>query len=161
VVRGLAVGLYTESIGLTVSDEVRQTVDTLKDMLQPDGEQSASVASVSVTMLAARLGIDKSSATRRVNKAKAAGYIVNTETGRGKAAKLALGEPMPEDREILPSVETVRDTIAGRRPVDAEKCCTVAPESEGINGPLPSVGVTPGSDYHDDEPGDQMVEVVL
>gem|GEM_PF-6617121 len=61
--------------------------------------------SVSLTAVADRLGIDKSAASRRVKHAIDAGYLVNDEYRQGVAMKLLLGDPMPEDRQLLPLPE--------------------------------------------------------
>ena len=44
----------------------------------------------------------------------------NLEEKRGKPARIVLGDPLPDDVEILPSPETL------------EECCSVASESEGV-----------------------------
>jgi hypothetical protein len=41
------------------------------------------------------------------------GYLVNLEDGKGKPARLTIGEPLPEDVEVLPSPEKLG-------------CCSVA-----------------------------------
>lgn len=68
--------------------------------------------------MAERLKIDKSSASRRVRVALDKGYLRNDEDRRGKPSKLALADPLPDDVEILPTVEALRE------------CCSVAVDSE-------------------------------
>ena len=42
------------------------------------------------------------------------GYIKNLEDRRGRPARLVLGDPLPDDVEILPSVERLHGcTVAG------------------------------------------------
>jgi hypothetical protein len=74
-----------------------------------EGVSSAQVAEV--------LGLDKSAAWRRVRVAMQKGYLENLETRRGKRAQIVLGDPLPEDRAILPHPDRV-----DRR----ERGCTVA-----------------------------------
>jgi len=50
---------------------------------------------VRITAVAARLGINKMAASRRVNAALRAGYLVNNENRRGQPASLDLGDPLP------------------------------------------------------------------
>jgi len=52
--------------------------------------------------LAAKLGLDKSAASRRLRDATERGYIVNLETRRGRPARIVLGDPMPEMVKLLP-----------------------------------------------------------
>jgi hypothetical protein len=70
------------------------------------------------------LGIDKSSASRRIKVAVEKGYLVNTEKQRGRPARIVLGDPLPENLTILPHPEELN-------------CCSVADEMEGINLPPP------------------------
>jgi hypothetical protein len=67
--------------------------------------------------------MDKSAVSRRVRVAIDRGYLRNDEDKRGRPSKLALADPLPDDLEILPSADEVRE------------CCTVASESGGIKTP--------------------------
>jgi hypothetical protein len=55
-----------------------------------------------VTALAKELGLDKAPTHHRVGKAIKAGYLVNQQDRRGKPAQIVLGDPLPEDKELLP-----------------------------------------------------------
>lgn len=116
-VRGLVVDLMGEGVGATVSSTVRETVAAVSGLLD-DGAES-----VTYKQLGDRLGLDKSTAKRRASRAAEAGYLRNRETRRGQPAQLVLGDPLPDDLELLPS------------PTDLSGC-TVAGETEGIS-PLP------------------------
>lgn len=115
VVRGLLLELVSEGVGSTVRPETRDTVEavrTLKATHQNGVPQRAIVG---------HLGdVDKSAVSRRVRVALDAGYLVNLEERRGRPHRLDLGEPMPDDLEILPSPETL-----------TEGSCTVARLQEG------------------------------
>jgi len=65
--------------------------------------------------------LDKSAAHYRVKKATDPGYLVNREEKRGMPAKIALGEPLPDEIEIMPPPEAL------------EGCCSVEVQMEGIN----------------------------
>jgi hypothetical protein len=71
------------------------------------------------------LGIDRSSVSRRVRVAIEQGYLRNLEDREGKPAKLVLGDPLPDDLEILPLPEALADH------------CTVALATEGVKGNEP------------------------
>lgn len=53
--------------------------------------------------------VDKSAVSRRVRVALDAGYLVNLEERRGRPHRLDLGEPMPDDLEILPSPDALTE----------------------------------------------------
>jgi hypothetical protein len=74
--------------------------------------------------------VDKSTVSRRVNVAVQKEYLDNLEPRRGKPARLVLGDPLPDDREILPSPETLEADWSG---------CAVARSTEGK-------GTDPGED---------------
>ncbi len=59
-------------------------------------------------------GIDKSSASRRVRQAIKAGYLVNDESIRGKPMHLQIGDPMPEEVQVLPTPEQLEKAIGMR-----------------------------------------------
>jgi DNA-binding transcriptional ArsR family regulator len=93
-VRELVAALFSEGIEATVSTTVRQTVDAVA-ALKKKGE-------VSLGQLATKLGLDKSVVSRRLRQATELGYLVNRETRRGRPARLVLGDPMPEEVQVLP-----------------------------------------------------------
>jgi hypothetical protein len=64
--------------------------------------------------IAEKLGIDKSNASRQLGRAADDGYIRNLEDRRGKPGLWVLGDPLPEDVELLP------------RPCDLASGCAVA-----------------------------------
>jgi hypothetical protein len=71
----------------------------------------ASEEGVSITELARALKLDKASASRRWNSARARGYLKNLETGRGKPARIVLADPLPDDIDVLPTVEALRHNL--------------------------------------------------
>ena len=113
-VRELISDLFSEGIEAGVATTVRETVRAVQQL----GKNEASLAEI-VTAL----GLDKSTASRRVKVAISKGYLVNEETGKGKRARIALGDPLPDDAEILPHPERLTDR------------CTVAASQAGIDTP--------------------------
>jgi hypothetical protein len=116
-VRELVVDLVSEGVSATVSPQTRETVEGVATLA---GEDSTPV---STARLADRLRIDKSAASRRVRVAIDKGYLRNDEDRRGRPAKLACADPLPEDVEILPTADDLRDS------------CSVASETGGIDTP--------------------------
>ena len=94
-VRELVADLFSEGIEATVSTTVRETVDAVAALKKKKGE-------VSLGQLATKLGLDKSVVSRRLRQATELGYLVNRETRRGRPARLVLGDPMPEEVQVLP-----------------------------------------------------------
>ncbi len=100
-VRELVADLLAEGLEGAVSSTIRETVDVVKRLLD------AGTPDVSVLAVAHALGLDKSSASRRVNQAITGGYLQNLQEGHGRQSRLVLGAPLPEDIEILPKAETL------------------------------------------------------
>ena len=91
------------------------------------------VVTRSLGPIAAALKLDKSAASRRVSTAIAKGFVRNLEDRRGKPGRYVLGDAMPDDVVILPTLEQM---------LQALQCCSV------------SGGHTqPPSPYEDNDPG--------
>jgi len=119
VVRDLIAELVAEGVDATVNPTVRETVRAV-DRLTKDKDEDEKY--VGLKALATELKLDKASASRRVKAAREAGYLVNLEDSKGKAAKLAIGEPLPADLVILPTPADLR--------AEWDRC-TVATVQEG------------------------------
>ena len=100
VVRNLVSDLISDGLEATVAPSMRETVAAVSDLM-PDA--------VSITAVAGKLGLDKSAASRRVWAAIKRGYLENLEDHKGKPAKVILGEPLPDDVEILPHPDKLTD----------------------------------------------------
>jgi hypothetical protein len=121
VVRELVDDLIAEGAEATVPAIVRETVGIVA-RLKEEGLDAITVAAV-----ATPLGLDKSATLRRVRAAIARGYLVNEQTRRGQPADLRVGDPLPEDQALLPTVEALHVAVDGG--------CTVADERQGIGRP--------------------------
>jgi len=141
-VRELVADLVAEGVGATVPATIRETVTTVAEITQ-GRDEPASLAEV-----AKRLKLDRSAASRRVRAAVELGYLVNLEDRRGKPARLVIGEPLPEETDILPTVAVLQGvdlgvaTVGGGANTDGTgvsgECCSVARVSGGyIVPPLP------------------------
>ena len=98
-----------QGVQATVSAAVRETVQAVKELDPLD-------AGVSVSRVAERLQIDKSSASRRVRVALDEGYLANQNAGRkGYPYKLTLGDALPAESNVLP------------RPEELENMCSYIP----------------------------------
>jgi hypothetical protein len=118
-VRWLVADLVSEGVEAAVPKTIRRTVEAVEQRLGgSDGE------TVTVAAVARELKLENSTTLRRVRAAIDRGHLKNLEDRKGRAARLVLGDPLPEDIEVLPSVERLRG-------------CTVALVTEGIGTPLP------------------------
>lgn len=117
-VHDLVADLVASGVEAAVPDTVRETVEAARRLL----DEGASA--VTVTAVARELRLDKSAASRRVRSAVDRGYLRNTETVKGRPARLVLDEPMPDEVEVLPSPDSLSR-------------CAVAGVSTGIDAPLP------------------------
>jgi hypothetical protein len=97
IVRDLVANLVSEGLGATVSSTVKETVNAVARLRQANPE-----VMVTVTAIAEELKVCKSTASRRVDAAVELGFIRNEELRSGRAARLVLGDPLPEERVILP-----------------------------------------------------------
>lgn len=104
-VRALVADLVADGVGMTVSSTMRETVFAVAHLIA-DGEETT------VTEVARELKLDKSSTQRRVRAAIDRGFVQNLEDRRGRPARLVLGDAMPEERELLPSVERLQGCSA-------------------------------------------------
>jgi hypothetical protein len=112
VVRELVADLIADGVEAGVSSTIRETVAAVERLLDEPGVGETTVAAV-----ARVLKLDKATALRRVRVATERGYLRNLEDRKGRTARLVLGEPLPEDQDILPSVKDLAARMQG---------CTVA-----------------------------------
>lgn len=110
VVRELVADLVADEVGATVPATVVETVAAVTDLvpLHKNG--------VTYQQLGERLGLDKSAARRRAKVATLGGYLNNLEDKRGQPARLVVGEPLPGEVTILPTVETLTGGTVARPP---------------------------------------------
>jgi hypothetical protein len=122
-VRELVADLVAEGVEATVPPIVRQTVEAVERLIE-EGDREW----VTNRSLAEELKIDKAAASRRVRVAADRGYLRNLEESKGKPARLVVGEPMPDDAEILPTPEELEGGLSG---------CAVDRVHEGVSHPPP------------------------
>jgi hypothetical protein len=93
-VRELVVDIVSEGVEATVPATVRELVEAV----------AASEEPLSIAQLAQLFNLDKSATSRRWQNARARGYLRNLEERRGKPAQIVVGDPLPHEIEILPSL---------------------------------------------------------
>jgi hypothetical protein len=95
-VRALVADLVAEGADVSIKREVRETVGAVKGLLT-DGRTE-----VTQSDLRKVLKLDKSVVSRRVSAALDAGFLRNLEDRKGLPSRLVLGDPLPENVDILP-----------------------------------------------------------
>jgi hypothetical protein len=124
-VHGLVSDIINEGVEATVGPTVREVVEAVAELVNNnDG------APVGLAALAAHMGLDKSSASRRARVAIERGYLVNQEDKRGKPARYAIGEPMPGETAVLPSPDALAEMFIGTP--SAQHCNTATLDTPGI-----------------------------
>lgn len=98
----LVIDLLNEGVEATVSPTVRETCDAVAELWEAHAQKPVSVAE-----LAKRLNLDKSATSRRVRVATEKGYLINLEERKGKPAQLVPGEPLPDEKPVLPAPDEV------------------------------------------------------
>ena len=96
VVRDLVIDLIGDALEASVSPTIRQTVDAVRSL-----EKGVEI-SASLTEVAGVLKLEKGTTSRRVKIAVERGYLKNLQDKKGRPAELVLGDPMPDDLEVLP-----------------------------------------------------------
>lgn len=102
-----------EASGAAVPATVRETYRAIAFAARELTGDADQMRWPNLTELAAKLGIDKSAASRRVAKAKELGLITDRRIGRGYPSCLMLIERLPQDTEVLPGVEKMQSADTG------------------------------------------------
>ena len=105
--RRFLVKVLGEASGAAVPASVRETFQAIAACARELTGDAEETRWPSITELAAKLGIDKAAASRRVAKAKEMGFVADRRTRPGFPSRIALIERLPEDAEVLPSVEKI------------------------------------------------------
>jgi hypothetical protein len=107
IVWDLVADLVAEGVSALVSDAVRETVEIVSDLVARK-DYPVTVAKVSQA-----LGIDKSSASRRVSRAISQGWIVNLEDKKYRPRRLDRGDRLPERESVLPHPDVLKNRETG------------------------------------------------
>lgn len=107
-IRELVNHIVSEGIGATVPDDVRATVSAVEAVIAGKGEPEATATRAEVQ---AELVLDERATRRRLAQAVDGGWLVNRNPGRGKTAMYAAGDPIPDDVDVLPAVDVLRQAI--------------------------------------------------
>jgi hypothetical protein len=113
-VHELVADLVSAGVGASVPQTVRETVEAVKALAK------SWIGGVPQSAVKKELDLDKATVSRRIKHAIELGYLVDEQDKRGQPAQLKLGDPMPDELEVLPRPEAF-----------GVECCSVAPFLEG------------------------------
>jgi hypothetical protein len=107
-VRNLVADLVAEGTGAGVSDIVRETVEVVRSL------EKRCIEGVPLRAIAQVLRLDKSTISRRVDKAVELGYLQNDEWRMGRPARIRTSEALPGQTDLLPpALALQRCSLAG------------------------------------------------
>jgi len=136
-VYALVIDIIAQGVQATVDPRIRETVTAVKELDTPRD------SGVKVTAIAKALSIDKSAALRRVRVAIEEGYLTNLEERKGRPARIVLGDPLPEERTVLPHPDTLAGDRGGGGVLSLPP--TVQPCNRAGVGQIPTGGPPPGN----------------
>jgi hypothetical protein len=108
VVRDLIGEIISAEAGVGVPEIVIETHAAVASLIERGAPH------VTLQQLSCALGVDTSTAHYRVSKAIALGVIRNAQGTRYRTAQLVLGDPIPDTRNLLPTVEQLTAAIQSR-----------------------------------------------
>jgi hypothetical protein len=111
LVRELLASPIAVAVGATVTDEIRATVQAVATICT---NETFAKSGVNYAALGRALKLDRSTALRRAEVALERGYLRNLEDKPKKPARLVVGDPLPDDVDILPAVNVLRGCAAKR-----------------------------------------------
>jgi hypothetical protein len=132
-VRELVADLVAAGVDATVRPEVRETVAAVAKLIGTGSEE------VKQADLGGTLKLDKSVISRRVADAVDGGYLRNLEDRKGRPARLVIGEPLPDEVDVLPRPERLRGCAVVRgdkNPSPPPPCCASCDEPARPGDPI-------------------------
>lgn len=117
VVRELIQDVLAEGVESGVPNDIREIIATVKSLEdRPRGDEHYGVK---ISAVARALGLDKVSAWRRVRRGLRRNLLRNLEERKYRPARLVIGEPLPEEAELLPSPEVVHEAVSRLQAIQA------------------------------------------
>jgi hypothetical protein len=98
--------LVAAGIEQTVAPATRETVEAVRAL------HAAGLGRVGVSDVAEHLGLERTTAWRRLQVAEAGGFVRNRQQRKGLPADLVIDRPLPEERRVLPTVERLAAAMA-------------------------------------------------
>ena len=119
-VRELVADLVAAGVEATVRPEVRDTVAAVAHSIAEGNTEEVRQAD-----LRTHLKLDKSVISRRVADALDRGYLRNLEDRKGRPARLVMGDPLPDELDVLPQPDRLHGcTVVQAETGPSPPCCT-------------------------------------
>lgn len=112
VVYDLVADLLAYGTGQKVHPEVRKTVEAVGDLTG----WSRTHYGVKGKEVAVMIGASESMTSRRIRKSLQAGFLLNQELRPYFPQRLILGEPLPEEAEVIPTPLSLKNIYEGSSP---------------------------------------------
>lgn len=103
----LVAEMVAEAAGSAVPKSVRETVEAVRKLERPPPEYPGVTQTVWIPSVAKQLGVNRSSASRRLKRAEGLGYVKEVTNLPGRAKMFETAEVMPGDTPVLPPPETL------------------------------------------------------
>jgi hypothetical protein len=131
-VRDLVADLVAVGVEATVRPEVRDTVNAVAHLIA-SGESAVRQAD-----LRARLKLDRSTISRRIADAIDRGYLRNLEDKKGRPARLVVGDPLPDEQQVLPTLERLHGctVVLGDKDPPSRLSCIHCGQPERDHDPI-------------------------
>ncbi len=139
LVYGLTAGIFGAIAAEGVTPVIRETVLAVR-------MQTGDKPTCSIQQIAGHLGLAHSTAQSRVYRAVRGGWIVNEEQGKGKPARLSVGDPLPEERPALPNPDDLFDNTHTTTTSDAESVSRYAAHSADADAANEPTDTVPSTD---------------
>ena len=104
-VYGLVADVLAYSSGQAIPAQIRETVEAVEHLQDDAGVRGEAVK---LAEIAAHLGIHRTTVSRRITGAIKLDLLQDVQGQRGAARLIKVGEPLPEDRGVLPSPDDLR-----------------------------------------------------
>jgi DNA polymerase-1 len=142
-----------------VTTAIRQTVAGVKALLGDDPPEDKTV---SESALGKHLQLAKTATHYRVRRCLDGGWLINQEDRRGRAARLTLGIPLPEDTPILPTVQDIEDHWPGHPSPDSLLPSPPLPTvDQSVNGVVSTENWGEADRPNDDRSNEQIVDHLI
>ena len=103
--------LLTSALDKHTNDGITDAVRKVFEAVDAELKDPDKPITVSLPALGERMGVTKSTAHYRARRAIASGYLVNAEERKGHPMKLQLGDPLPSQESVLPTVDELNIRI--------------------------------------------------
>ncbi len=131
---GVVYALAVDVLNATAADDLTPAQrEAVQAVIAHNGETGKEASFQDV---ARGLGIDKSSARRRLIRPRVNGFVVNEEARKGYPARLKPGDPLPEVRPAIPTPEALVEAVRGvscNHPPSGIDCPTATAPPEGAS----------------------------